>query len=183
MPISSTSFFRDGALALVPAILGMILLILVGLPMLTIVYVSITNTEPFANDTDVVWTLANYRALFSARMLTAMTNTLIITVIACCISMTIGCGIAWLAARTDIPCKGFVHLAGIMPLLISLLVASLTWSLLGAGNSGYLNIILRDLGFEFRTVLELDHQLSRSPLGFVRIMNRLLLMLTAVLVG
>lgn len=68
--------------------------------------------------------------------------------------MTIGCGIAWLAARTDIPGKGFVHLTGIMPLLISLLVASLTWSLLGAGNSGYLNIILRDLGLTVRVEMQ-----------------------------
>lgn len=154
MEISSRTYFRDGALTLIPAILAVILLILVGVPLLTIIYVSLINSEPFSGETHVLWTLSNYTGLWSTRMFTATVNTLLITAIGCMISMTTGCGMAWLAARTDVPFKGFVHLAGIMPLLISLLVASVTWSLLGAGNSGYLNIILRDLGFSTRIEMQ-----------------------------
>ncbi len=154
MALSSGTMFRDGVLVLIPALLGVILFVLVGLPMLTIIYVSLINSEPFSGEANVLWTLSNYAALWSPRMLTATGNTLIITGIGCVIAMTLGCAMAWLAARTDIPCKGFVHLAGIMPLLVSLLVASITWSLLGAGNSGYLNIILRDLGLSARIELQ-----------------------------
>ena len=63
--------------------------------------------------------------------------------------MLFGCGLAWLGARTDVPWKGLVHLSGVMPLFVSLLVAAVTWSLLGAGFSGYLNIIFRSLGLPF----------------------------------
>jgi iron(III) transport system permease protein len=65
-------------------------------------------------------------------------------------SMIFGCGMAWLAARTNVPMKGLVHLAGVMPLFVSLLVAAVTWSLLGAGYAGYLNIIFKDLGLPLR---------------------------------
>jgi iron(III) transport system permease protein len=49
-----------------------------------------------------------------------------------------------------VPWKGLVHLAGVMPLFVSLLVAAVTWSLLGAGHSGYLNIIFRSLDLPLR---------------------------------
>ncbi len=146
--------FRDGVLALIPGLLAAVLFLLVGIPILTITYVSLINTEPFSEGAEIVFTLSNYAALWSPRLLTATANTLLITAIGCFIAMVVGCTIAWLAARTDIPCKGFVHLAGIMPLLVSLLIASITWSLLGAGRSGYLNIIFRDLGLSARIEMQ-----------------------------
>jgi len=74
---------------------------------------------------------------------------LVVSIGGTAIAMTIGCVLAWLAARTDIPFKPLVHLCGLMPLFVSLVVASITWSLLAAGRTGYLNIIFDAMGVPF----------------------------------
>jgi iron(III) transport system permease protein len=95
--------------------------------------------------------------------------------------MVFGCGMAWLAARTDIPGKQLVHLAGVMPLFVSLLVAGLSWSLLGAGRSGYINIILDSLGLPFHINMQslagivVVHGLYYAPYPFIFLYNALTL--------
>ena len=96
------------------------------------------------------WTFDNFRAIWSPEVGAATLNTLIVAFGGTAIALMFGGTMAWLGARTDVPWKGLVHLAGVMPLFVSLLVAAVTWSLLGAGYSGYLNIIFRSLGLPFR---------------------------------
>lgn len=127
-----------------------ILAILVVVPLLTLIYASFLTGVPFSGETGLSWTLAHYQALWSRQMADATINTIITSLGGAVIAMIFGCGMAWLAARTDIPFKPLVHLAGLMPLFVSLLVASITWSLLAAGRTGYLNIILDSLGIPFR---------------------------------
>ncbi|WP_159450996.1 ABC transporter permease [Micromonospora cremea] len=64
----------------------------------------------------------------------------------CLGALAIGGGLAWLATRTDAPAPWLIHLAGFMPLFISLLIASLAWSLLASPEVGYLNIVLDSIG-------------------------------------
>ncbi len=130
----------------VPAFLIAIVGLLVIVPLLMIVFSSLTTELPFSGNKQIVWTLANYAALWRPEIAEALGNTLVVSIGGTMMSMAVGCTIAWLAARTDIPCKPLVYLVGVMPLFVSLVVASITWSFLASGRSGYLNIIFNSLG-------------------------------------
>jgi iron(III) transport system permease protein len=120
--------------------------ILIVLPLVMVVYTSVIDVVPFSGDRPAAFTLANFRDVWSEEFFIALGNTVIVSAGGTVVAMFFGCGLAWLAARSDVPWKPLVHLSGVMPLFVSLLVAAVTWSLLGAGFSGYLNIIFRSLG-------------------------------------
>jgi iron(III) transport system permease protein len=126
-----------------------ILTVLVVVPLIMVVYAAFVDHLPFSGERDVNWTLDNFRTIWAPEVGAAALNTLIVASAGTVIALFFGGLLAWLGARTDVPWKGLVHLAGIMPLFVSLLVAAVTWSLLGAGYSGYLNIIFRSLGLPF----------------------------------
>jgi len=90
-------------------------------------------------------TLDHYRALGSGSLRTAVSNTLVTSVGATVLAVIIGGGLAWLAARTDVPGRGLVQIAGIIPLFFSALVGALAWSALASPRTGYLNAVLRAL--------------------------------------
>ena len=166
---------------LIPGTLLAILAVLIVIPFAVLVYASLVTALPFSGNTDVSWTLANYRALWSPALGYAVVNTLIVSLGGAALAMFFGCGMAWLAARTDVPCKPLVHLAGVMPLFVSLLVASVSWSLLGAGRSGYINIVLDSLGIPFRINMQslagivVVHGLYYAPYPFIFLYSALTL--------
>lgn len=123
---------------------------LVIVPLLMLMYTSLVNVTPFSGDVDAVWTFANYEAIWNAKLREAILNTLIVSLGGTVLAMLFGGAMAWLAARTDIPGKSLVHLSALMPLFVSLLVASIAWSLLGSGRSGYINIVFATLGLPWR---------------------------------
>lgn len=151
---SPATAFRDTARArklaqtLVMAVLFGLLFVLVVLPILMLVYASFLTALPFSGR-QTEFTLSNYLQLWNPAMKQALINTLIVSVGGTVIAMFIGCGMAWLVARTDVPFKPLLMLAGVLPLFMSLLVASVTWSLLGSGRSGYLNILFNTMGLPF----------------------------------
>lgn len=136
---------RLGISAALFAALGLLIVV----PLAMVVYTAFIDVVPFSGEREAQWTLDNFRANWSPEVGAAALNTLIIALGGTFIALSFGCSLAWLGARTDVPWKGLVHLSGIMPLFVSLLVAAVTWSLLGAGYSGYLNIIFRSLGLPF----------------------------------
>jgi iron(III) transport system permease protein len=136
--------------ASVMAALLLIVGVLVLAPLAMTAIASFSTQVPFSGGPAPRFTLDNYRQLFVPELAVATGNTLVIAVGGTAIAVTIGTALAWLAARTDIPCKPLVHLIGLMPLFVSLVVASVTWSVLGSGRSGYLNIILRSLGIDWQ---------------------------------
>lgn len=150
---------QRGVLFVLFAILGL----LVVMPFATLVYTSFIKGLPFSGNADYTFTLANYGSLFTPELGAAIVNTLITSIGATAIAMTIGCALAWLVARTDIPFKPMVHLIALTPLFISLVVASITWSLLGAGRTGYLNIIFTSLGLPFHINVQ-----SLAGISFVK---------------
>ena len=148
--------FDSGRFALQALYLALlaILTILVLVPLALIVTTSLLTGLPFSGNKAAGFTLANYAALASGDIGQALVNTLIVSLGGGALAMAVGSTLAWLAARTDIPLKSLVHLAGVMPLFLSLLVAAVTWSLLGAGRSGYLNIIFEGLGLPWRLEMQ-----------------------------
>ncbi len=128
------------------AVLG----VLVVAPLVMVVVTAFSDRLPFSGEVDMRWTLDNFRAIWSPELGAATANTLIVAIGGTAIALVFGGTMAWLGARTNVPWKGLVHLAGVMPLFVSLLVAAVTWSLLGAGYSGYLNIIFRSLDLPLR---------------------------------
>jgi iron(III) transport system permease protein len=171
---------RHAARYLIPGLLFAVLGILIVLPFLTLLYSSFITAPPFSgNDTD--WTLSNYRSIWTPQLWEAIGNTLIVAFGGTAMAMTIGAMLAWLAARSDVPCKWLVHLAGLMPLFLSLIVAALAWSLLGSGRSGYLNILLASMGFDFRLDMQsvwgiaFVHGLYYVPFPFLYIYGALTL--------
>lgn len=168
----SLSLTRLGRVSVMAVLLG-ILAVLVVSPLVMTLIASFSTQVPFSGGPPGQFTLDNYRNLFVPELATATWNTLIIAVGGTVMAVSIGATLAWLAARTDIPCKPLVHLVGLMPLFVSLVVASVTWSVLGSGRSGYLNIILRSLGMDWQidmrslTGITILHGLYYVPYSYI----------------
>ncbi len=162
--IGASTLSRLGGFAVMAALLGIIGLLVLS-PLVMTAIASFSTEVPFSGGPPGRFTLDNYRNLFVPELATATWNTLVIAAGGTVISVSIGCCLAWLAARTDVPCKPLVHLVGLMPLFVSLVVASVTWSVLGSGRSGYLNIILRSLG--------VDWQIDIRSLGGITLLHGL----------
>ena len=131
-------FTRAGVAAALYAVLG----VLVVVPIVMIVVASFLTEPPFSAAGPLGFTVANYAQLWSPAIGMAAFNTFAIALGGSAIALVIGCGLAWLTARTDIPAPSFVYLAGIMPLFISVLVAAAAWSSLASGHTGYFNLVL-----------------------------------------
>lgn len=154
MQFTHTALGRNLVRISVPALLFVILAILVIVPFCMLIYTSLVDVAPFSASRAPNFTLANFAALWRQENARALANTLIMSVIGTAISMIFGCGMAWLAARSDIPWKPFIHLAGIMPIFVSQLIAAVAWALLASGRSSYLNMILRQLGIPLELEIE-----------------------------
>jgi iron(III) transport system permease protein len=115
------------------------LTILIVAPIIALVYASF---RPADGDG---FTLANYHALAGKQAREAALNTLIATVGATIGSVIVGGALAWLVERSDVPGKGIVQIAGVVPMFFSALVGALSWSLLGSPDSGYLNAVFEAL--------------------------------------
>lgn len=132
---------------LVPLWLLLVLLgVLIVFPIVMLLYASVSDTEPHPGAVTGGLTLENYRHLLTGGTYLALRNSLVIASGATAVALVLGLSLAWLAARTDVPAKWLVQLAGIVPLFVSSMVGALAWSLLASPRQGYLNIILRDLG-------------------------------------
>lgn len=155
--------------------------LLVVVPLLMIVMAAFGTAVPFSGGR---WdfTLANFGALLSPDIAVAFYNTMVVSIGGTIIAVSIGTTLAWLAARSDVPFKPLVHLAGIMPLFVSLVVASVTWSFLGSGRSGYLNIIFSSLGLpiqlEMRSLAGITfvHGLYYTPYSYIFVFGALSLL-------
>jgi iron(III) transport system permease protein len=167
---------RSPARLTLPFALFALLGVLVIVPVVMIAYASILG-----GDGHGTWTMANFAQLWSAEIGFAALNTLAVAIGGTLLALVIGCGLAWLVARTDIPAKPFVHLAAIMPLFLSVLVASAAWSTLAAGHSGYFNLALAGLGIpwlvnvESRTGIALVFGLYDAPYVFLLVHGALAL--------
>ena len=149
MLVGDQRLLRRGAGYLPMLGLFALLGVLIVLPLGLLLYASFTDTPPRPGALGGDLTLQNYRALFSPNNLAAVRNSMIIGVGGTALALGLGAALAWLAARTDVPGKWLVQLAGIVPLFVSSLVGALAWSLIASPNAGYLNVALREIGSTF----------------------------------
>jgi iron(III) transport system permease protein len=140
--------YRRGLRFLPLSVIFAILAILVVLPIGMLVYASFIDVVPRPGSTGGAITGEWYQNVFNATYLQATVNSLIIAFGGTSLALGFGIGLAWLAARTDVPGKALVHLAGIVPLFVSSLVGALAWSFLASPNQGFLNIVLRSIGID-----------------------------------
>lgn len=165
----------------VPGLLYAVLALLVVVPVLMIGYASFLTAQPFSGASALAWTATNYALLWNGEIGIAALNTLGCALGGTLVAIVVGCGLAWLVARTDVPFKPFVQLAAIMPLFVSVLVASAAWSSLASGRTGYLNIALASVGIpwhvnvESRTGIALVFGLYYAPYVFLFMQSALAL--------
>jgi len=92
------------------------------------------------------FTLDNFTVLGSGTARTALLNSAAVGIGASLVALVIGCLLAFLAARTDVPGRKAVYGIAIMPLFLPALVGALAWALLGGPATGYLNLALDAIG-------------------------------------
>lgn len=163
-------------------ILFAVMIILVIVPMIVLLVASFTDSPPRPGDPIGNFTLANYTTLFSERGLTAALNSFVIAAGAGTLAMVLGTAMAWLAARSDVPGRGIVSVAGIVPLFMSAFVGAMAWSLIASPQSGYINLMFDSLGWDVTLNVYsipgiiLVQALYYSPYSFIFVFGALRLM-------
>jgi iron(III) transport system permease protein len=145
---------RIGRIGIAVPILYAFLTLTVVVPLSILIFAAFTDTAPFSGETALHATLQNFAALWSPGVAEAAGNTLFVALIGTLGAVIIGSVLAWLAARSDIPARPFVHLVGIMPLFLSVLVAATAWSQLASGPTAYVSLLLAQLGIPWQPNVE-----------------------------
>ncbi|MBX3093308.1 MAG: iron ABC transporter permease [Cryobacterium sp.] len=125
------------------------LTVLVVLPAGMLVYASFLDAPPRPGSVHGNFTLDNYAAIGTERNFRATANSLIIGLGGTLFALVGGSMLAWLFARSNVPGKWLVGIAGVAPMFMSALVTSLAWSILASPKRGYINIFFESLGFDF----------------------------------
>src|SRR5690606_24590793 len=112
------------------ALVLLILAILIVAPLGLLLYGTFVDVPPRPGADMGRFTWDNYRSLASPGTREAFVNTAIVGVGGAVLALLIGGSIAWVAARTDVPWRGFVQVIGIAPMFVSPFVGSIAWSFL-----------------------------------------------------
>jgi iron(III) transport system permease protein len=92
------------------------------------------------------FTLDNFAVFGSSTARSALMSSAAVGIGASAVALIIGCLLAFLAGRTDVPGRKFVYGIGIAPLFLPALVGALAWALLAGPATGYLNLALNAIG-------------------------------------
>jgi iron(III) transport system permease protein len=92
------------------------------------------------------FTLDNFTVFGSTTARAALMSSAAVGLGASVVALAIGCLLAFLAARTNVPGRKFVYGIGIAPLFLPALVGALAWALLAGPATGYLNLALNAVG-------------------------------------
>lgn len=124
-----------------------ILSFLVIVPLGVLLYSTLIDSPPRPGAAAGNFTWGNYSALFTqSGTARALQNSVVVGVVSATLAVTLGVFLAWVTTRTDIPGRRWIQLVAVAPLFVSPFVGSIAWSMLAAPRSGYLNLLLRDLG-------------------------------------
>jgi iron(III) transport system permease protein len=149
---------------ILPAVLLLALIVLVVFPLAMLVYASFLDSPPRPGAPEGHFTLSNYATFGDPLTLEAAGNSIAFALGATTLALVIGSLLAWLVARTDVPAKPMVGVAGVMPLFMSSLVGALAYALIASPRSGYINMALRDLALPFSINVY-------SPLGIIIVLG------------
>ncbi|MGH6682306.1 MAG: ABC transporter permease, partial [Pseudolabrys sp.] len=113
------------------------------LPLLVLVVSSfqVLDTGGF----DTTWGLANYRTLFTDRVIPkAFVNTLLVCAGSTVIATFFGVSLAWINARTNCPGRDRIEPFNLIPFFLSPFVGAIAWHNLAGGKTGLINSWGRD---------------------------------------
>jgi len=143
-PLGATTLTRSAELRLETVIQGLVAIatgFLVLYPLLWILLASF-RTSLFESELTTKW----YRQAFSdPRTYAALRDTLAFATGGTVLAVVIGITLAWLVTRTDMPLKGLVRIAAVLPFISTAMITAISWSLLAFPRTGILNLLLRSL--------------------------------------
>jgi iron(III) transport system permease protein len=122
---------------------------LIVYPIGMLVYASVVDVPPRPGEPVGHLTGHNFAPLFAGGNLQAIRNSVVIGVAGTALALAIGCALAWLTARTDMPARWLGQVSAITPLFLSPFVGALAWSFLAGPRVGYLNVFLQGMGAPF----------------------------------
>ena len=94
---------------------------------------------------DGSFTLANYGLVFTEPgLVSALVNSIIISVATTAFSLVLALPMAWAVARTNMPGRQFVRVAVLVAFVIPNFISVIAWVLLLGPNAGLINVFLRD---------------------------------------
>ncbi|MDR9753738.1 iron ABC transporter permease [Pseudomonas sp. SZMC_28357] len=98
------------------------------------------------DDATQQWTLSNYQRLVTAKgMIQPIINSIILAFSTAAISTLLGVPLAWLVARSNMPCRGLIRMLTLGAFVTPSFIGALGWILLAAPNAGWLNTLYRSL--------------------------------------
>ncbi len=121
------------------AALWLVLLVVVGAPMVLLLAITFNSGDPEALP-PVQFGVSSVGRIFEH--LDWIRNSLLFAVAVSVLSTTLGLGLAWVIARTDIRGKSWLSLLIILPYPMGAMVSVVAWSALGAENKGLINSAL-----------------------------------------
>lgn len=111
-------------------------------PVAALLYGSLWTAAPGQEGS---FTLANYALLLSPRYLTALANTLIVSVCSTVLCVLFGAVLAFLVARTDMPARSLMTVLLTSSFYFPSFISAQAWVLLLAPRSGVLNNLIQDV--------------------------------------
>lgn len=132
--VMAWSLARDPVSVLTLVLVGF----MVAMPVSFLVYASLLSQPPGAAGAHL--TLENWALLTRPEHLRAIGNTLQLAFWVTVASVVIGGCLGWLVTRTDMPVRGPITLALVLPVLLSPLLTALAWTVLASPRSGLINV-------------------------------------------
>ncbi len=119
---------------LFPLLVLFVLALLVGIPLLTVVFISLKTGLPGQPG---ALTLANFRSVFLAPGThIVLWNTIVFATGTLVVTLSIAIPMVWLLNKTDLPLKGFFYLLMIVSVLIPTFLRAIGWILLTSPRIG-----------------------------------------------
>jgi iron(III) transport system permease protein len=144
-PVDDTGDRRTGSrrrpISLEFSVVGLTAVIVAFLALVPVVYLLVGTFFPGGS-----FTLEVFREAYSSRLLLGMVrNSLVYSLGSTLLAMFAGTGLAYLVARTDVPMKGLVYAAALVPMIIPGVLHTIAWIFLASPRIGTINAWLEPL--------------------------------------
>lgn len=136
----------DLAGRLIPAAAGLLVVLILGLPLVVLIYTAFRGPGDFLPFEDGArWTLNNVANLFDDPVILqqVLPNTLIFVAGTACLTLTIAFVLAWLVERTELRGRDFLFSLILFPSLVPTVLLAIAWITLLSPNAGWANLAIR----------------------------------------
>ena len=129
-----------------------ILTFLVLYPVAMLLVGAVTNANPVVDGfSKFDLSLSNFADVIrNPNVHRAFANSLIACGGGTALAVVIGLTFSWIVVRTNTPWKRLIASASMLPLFVPPLVGGVAWAILASPRTGLLNIVLKNLGIDFR---------------------------------